>query len=248
MKKVWLGFAALLLTSGIAASWLEAAGTSAKDAMVFSTAAMPSRYQSMTLGWFFFNLAMTEAYSVEADTLTSNASGRLFKLAADKDSNALLDQYDKDIGKAKGKKKEDKIEERNKFVESKLDAVDTKKQLDDDGKKQLGLALLETAVALRMEQLTIKGGTAMVDNMSSVQAEAKASGNALAAAKTVSKVGGAAKSLPGTVTHAKNGIVRLDKITRLLVELGKHNKVNAPSEKETAAAEKNYSSEIKLED
>src|SRR5262249_50841090 len=142
--------------------------------------------------------AMTEAFAMKADDLTASASGRLFKVAADKDTNALLDQYDKDAAKQKGEKRQKKLEERNQFVESKLSTLDTKKQLDDSGKKELALALLETAVALRMEQLTIKGGTAMVDNIGSIQTEAKSSGNALASAKTVTKVAGASKSLPGT--------------------------------------------------
>jgi hypothetical protein len=248
MRKVWLGSVALFAAGLAAAPQLGAAGNSAKDAMVFSAAIMPPKYHSMTLGWFFFNLYMTQAYAEKADDLTYNASGRLFKLAAEKETNALLSQYEKDVEKQKGKKRQSKRDEANQFMESKYDALDTQKQLDEDGKKQLGLALLETAVALRMEQLVVRGGTAMLDNMGSIQAEAKASGNALAAAKTVSKVGGAAKTLPGTVNSAKNGIVRLEKITKLLIELGKHNKVNAPSEKETAEAEQNYVSEIQLEE
>lgn len=223
-------------------------GNDAQDAMVFSAAMMPAKYGKMPLGWFFFNLYMTQAYAQKADLLTLSASGRLFQVAADKESNDLLKQYDQDVGKQKGKKKEAKIGERNKYMESKLDSIDTKKQLDDDGKKQLALALLETAVALRMEQLTIKGGTAMLDNIGSVQAEAKSVGNPLAVAKTTGKIAGATKTLPGTVSSAKNGIVRLEKISRLLVELGKTNKINPPNEKETASAEKNYVSEIQLEE
>ena len=99
-----------------------------------------------------------------------------------------------------------------------------------------------------MEQLVVKGGTYMVNNIGSIQSEAKSSGNPLTVAKTSSKVAAAGSSMPNTVTSAKNGIVRLEKISKLLVELGKHNKINPPTEKETASAEKNYVSEIKLED
>ncbi len=225
------------------------AGEGVDAAMEFSSAALPAKYGKMQLGWFFYNMYMTEWYAYRADRLTGSAAAKLLKLAGDKEAGARLDQFDKEIAKEKKKKKRRKKEKaRDEVIDSGLSSVDSSKSLNSAEKKMLAIALLETATATLMEQRAMRNAKRMIDGIPAARSEATTIGNPLGKARTIKHLARAGKSLPSTVASTKRGLARLAKISKHLHALAKVNKVKAPSEKEVAGAETNYSSEITFED
>jgi hypothetical protein len=215
------------------------------DAALEFGSALPNKYTGMAAGWFFYNVYMTEWYSWRSDILTLDASTRLFRVAADKETNDTLAQFDKKVEKEKPRsgKQAKAIDERNAYLDQNLDKIDTSRKLDADQKKDLAIALLETGTAILMAERAARGAKNLLTTVDDATAEVTAGANPLKKAKAAAGVKGASSSLPRTTKHIADTLPRLKKISVSLNALAKTNDVKPPSEKEVSEAEKNYTTE-----
>jgi hypothetical protein len=247
MRTRWIALGLACALSLVQARPAQASNVA--DAALEFGSALPGKYSGMAAGWFFFNVYMTEWYSGRVDRLTLSSSSTLFRLAADKETNDTLAQFDQKIAKEKDQssKQEKAISERNAYMDKNFDKVDTNKKLSGDEKKDLAVALLQTGTAILMAERASRSAKNLVSSSDRALAEVTAGANPMQKAKAAGGVNNARKSLPRTTKHLADGLPRLKKISESLNALARTNDVKPPSEQEMSEAEKSYTTEVTFE-